>query len=92
MSPKILGDMLGADGESQMKNLIHSHRKSLLRDEQKLQRIVLAVQFFEHRMSKRRKILEEKREASANKKFTRKSYTWREEYRNIMKEKRYRPE
>lgn len=67
MSKNILCDMLGSDGGAMMKNLIKSHRKSLWRDKQKLQRIVHAVQFFERRMNQRREILHAKRKVSAEK-------------------------
>ena len=87
MSNRITCDMLGSDGSALMKKVIKAHKKSLWRDEQKLQRILDAVQFFQRRMDKRREILLKKREASAGKEINQVEYTWRNDYRKILKER-----
>jgi len=61
MSPNILKDLLGDDGNHAIKGIKTNHENLMHREKRKLSEIYKAVSYFETKMSKRRSTLREKR-------------------------------
>ena len=66
MSPNILKDLLGDDGNHALKGIKKNHEKLMYREKQKLTQIYKAVSYFEDKITKRRKILRDRTDTSNN--------------------------
>jgi len=87
LSPMILKDILGDDGDHCLSGIKKSHEKLLNREVRKLKHINVAVSYFEDKMDKRRKLLSEKLETSSNQTYPRRNLLWMKEWRRINDEK-----
>jgi len=83
MSPHILKDVLGDDGDFAVKGIKAGHVKLLRRDKRKFIKIHDAVDHFEGKMKKRRVDLSERTIDSVNKTYTRHNCDWKQDWNSI---------
>ena len=81
MSPLILKDMLGVDGDLALKDIKKIREKTLAKEKRRLDTIYVAVKYFDAKMSERRKLLADGIKKSKSNTFSRRKYWWREKYR-----------
>ena len=84
MSPHFLKDMLGEDGWVLLDRVVKTHKKSLRRDKDKLDRIQKASIYFDEKMLLRRELPLKRMEQSITGHFVKRTYQWREAYKEIM--------
>ena len=83
MSPNILKDLLGDDGNHAIKGIKTNHDNLIHREKRKLSEIYKAVSYFETKMSKRRSTLREKTASSNNNTYIRRKCYWRDAWKEI---------
>ena len=87
MSKDILCDMLGVDGDKAMVGEKEAREEKLKKERQKLNILYLSVLHFDRKMKKRLQNLDTNLSKSTNKTFTQKSYSWRDRFDEMRREK-----
>ena len=88
MSKLIMADMLGIDGAATLKDLKKNREKALAHENRKIDNIYLACRFFDKRMQTRREMMRLKTQQSIAGNYTTREYDWKNDYEEIMDQKR----
>ena len=88
MSKDILNDMLGKDGANALKKIRKNEEKVLRAKKRKVNLVFMAVQHFESKMNKRRKLLIQSMERSTLGTYFRCEADWKRKYDASMPRKR----
>ena len=83
-------DMLGVDGSELLGKVVKTHKKSMRRDEDKLNRILNASKYFDEKMKICTCALRKRMDTSQVRRFEPSDYPWREDYKKIMTMNRQR--
>lgn len=86
MSPYIMKDMLGSDGDACIVNLKKSHTKTLRAHELRINEVYRAVRYFNVKFEKRMQRLQVSLQRSQSNTYSTTRYKWREDYDKLMAE------
>ena len=85
MSKFILKDLLGSDAKLAIRGIAKSHQKLQKRHKLRINDIYRAVKYFDQKFKSRRALLQENARKSASESYSRRQYSWLDEYNTLMK-------
>lgn len=90
MSKLLFKDVIGEDGDEAVRHIKKAHQKEIGRVSKKMKFVQLVNRHFQKKIDDRMEALEIRTEASASNTFTKRNYSWRNKYNEVMTEKRQR--
>ncbi len=83
MSTFIMKDLLGGDADAAVKNIKIQHEKVLNRDRRRVNEVYRAVKYFDVKFQKRRNQLELNLKQSMEGTYSKRQYSWRNDFRRL---------